>query len=536
MATDLSYERTLRIADCLEQKAAEFPDRLAIKCGSRSLTYTELAARVEKCAGAFLAAGLTTGDRIAVLAPQREEVLVTFLAAAKLGLLWLGLNTKYQLRELRQVVEDSQPSAIFGVKDCDGRDFQEELSVLREENPGIRLWLGFDGADGYGGDFQTWVNQLSSISSSDALSRATAEVTKNMAAMLVYTSGSSGRPKGVLLRQKDLLQRSITQNQQFAASPYPRSLNPLPINHIGGMQVISMYILVGGGTVILAERLSIDDYVDAIIEKEINVVALPPAVYVMLIEHPRFSVEILNSLEWMVWSGAAMPRDVVDLLFQADCQLGTTYGSTETCGSVTYAIKEPGNQEIMSRTIGRPVPEEEVRICNGETSVQPGESGEIQVRPNFCMERYLDNPEATAATFTSDGWFKTGDIGLLRADGFIEFTSRLSEMFKSGGYNVYPREVEQTIEKHPKVGMCAVVEVSDRVYDQVGWAYLVPSEGGDLSVEELREWCRSEMANYKLPKRFFIMDELPLLAIGKVDKVALRKMELAELAQPVKAR
>ena len=155
MSTHLSYMKTLRIADCIEQHAAEFSDRIAIKNEDLSYSYAKLASEIQKCASAMLAAGLTPGEKIAVLAPERPEVLITFLAAAKLGILWLGLNTKYQLRELRHVIGDSKPSAIFGIKTFDGRDYDEELSVLREENQEIRLWLGFDSADGYDADFES---------------------------------------------------------------------------------------------------------------------------------------------------------------------------------------------------------------------------------------------------------------------------------------------------------------------------------------------------------------------------------------------
>ena len=156
------------------------------------------------------------------------------------------------------------------------------------------------------------------------------------------------------------------------------------------------------------------------------------------------------------------------------------------------------------------------------------EPGEIQVRAEFCMGGYLNREEVTREAYTDDGWLRTGDRAVLRADGNIRFIGRLSEMFKSGGYNVYPREVELVLESHPSVAIAAVVGVPDPLFDEVGWAYVVPNSAGAFSEVDCRDWCSKELAGYKIPKRFILCTELPLLPIGKVDKVGLRKQATAQ--------
>lgn len=518
----------MRIGDYLDRHAADHPEREAVRCSGTSLTYSGLAAQVEICARAMLAAGLRAGDRVAVLSAPRTEVMVTFLAAAKIGVMWLGLNPKYQLPELDYIVSDAKPAALFGISRFEGREYKNEVEELRHRHPSIRLTVGFDADDFYDETFVGWTGGAG-LADTGSYRDAVDEVAVEAPALLVYTSGSSGRPKGVILRQRELVRRSRTQNEQFSVSPYPRLLNPLPINHIGGMHFLSLYTFIGGGTLIYCDRFSPDAFIEALKRKEINIVYTLPTMVQMMAEKPEFSVSLLDDLQWFVFSGAAMPKELVDLLFRAKCKVGLTYGMTETCGSVTYAIKTAENCEVLTHTIGRPTPEGEVRVSREDGSLcAAGETGEIQVRAEFCMGGYFNRPEATAEAYTADGWLRTGDTALLRADGNIEFVGRRSEMFKSGGYNVYPREIELALETHPDVLLSAVIGVPDPLFNAVGWAYIVPRPGSRLDGGALKEWCSKVLANYKIPKRFTTMNELPMLPIGKVDKIQLKALAREE--------
>lgn len=230
-----------------------------------------------------------------------------------------------------------------------------------------------------------------------------------------------------------------------------------------------------------------------------------------------------------------MPGNLIDLLFAAKCNVGLTYGMTETCGSVTYAKKDGNNRGVMLNTIGYPTPPGEVRVARADgTDSDVGEDGEIQVRARYCMKGYFERPEATEAAF-SEEWFKTGDIARLRADGSIEFAGRMSEMFKSGGYNVYPREVELAIEEHPDVGLCAVIDVPDPLFNEIGWAYVLQQPHKHVDGDTLKAWCSQRLASYKIPKRFVVLDELPMLPVGKVDKVTLKKNARTELEHAVQS-
>ncbi|MBL4603927.1 MAG: long-chain fatty acid--CoA ligase, partial [Emcibacteraceae bacterium] len=229
------------------------------------------------------------------------------------------------------------------------------------------------------------------------------------------------------------------------------------------------------------------------------------------------------------WSGAKMPDEAVKILYDSNCNIGSTYGTTESSASVTFATKDSTSLEIMTNTIGKAVPDGDVRIANEEKICAVGETGEIQIRQEYSLSGYLNNPEATKAAFTKDGWYRTGDLGNIRQDGNIEFTSRMSEMFVSGGYNVYPLEVEQALEAHEAVAICAVIDVADDVYGEVGWAYIIEKPGSDLTPDTIKEFAYSQMANFKVPRKFIISAQLPMLPIGKIDKVNLKKMAQTEM-------
>lgn len=510
------------LADWLDAHAAAHPERDAIVFGSVRITYAELRRKVDQCARAYLAHGLKNGDCMAMLCPPRPEAFISFLAAAKIGVLWLGLNPRYQLPELSYVVGDSQPKLLLSIDSLEGRSYAPDIEILAQQTPSIRATVILERRGEDGSSFDDWAASFTDPALGAQLDSARAEVQDTAPALLVYTSGSSGKPKGVLLRHRELIRRSRTQNERFAVGSYPRLINPLPVNHIGGMHFLGLFTFIGGGTMRFAERFSAAEFVAALQAGSINILIVLPTMFKLIMDEPGFSKELLGKLEWFVFSGAAMAPELLELIRSTGCPMGLTYGMTETCGSVTYSAPD-ADLETLASTIGRATPEGEVRVADDDGQpCAPGVPGELQVRAEYCMGGYLNRPQATAEAFTEDGWLHTGDTAVLREDGNIRFIGRRSEMYKSGGYNVYPREVELALETHGAVVLSAVVSVPDPLYDEVGWAYIVPAPGRQLSEKEASDWCKSQLANYKVPKRFIICADLPLLPVGKVDKVKLK--------------
>jgi acyl-CoA synthetase (AMP-forming)/AMP-acid ligase II len=244
-----------------------------------------------------------------------------------------------------------------------------------------------------------------------------------------------------------------------------------------------------------------------------------------------FATTNFATLETIVWAGAPMPRDLVTKLAQTGAQLATSFGMTELGTYVTYSDVD-ASHDALAASIGKPEPRFELRIARSDgTPVIVGEQGEIQARGDWLFQGYFNAPERTREAFTDDGWFRTGDVAVIRPDGNWQIAGRMKEMYKSGGFNIYPREIEIVLEAHPKIAMAAVLGVTDPVYHEVGHAFLQPEPGAVVTPEEADEWCRERLANYKVPKRFTVMSELPRLANGKLDKMSLRR-ELEEAHQP----
>jgi fatty-acyl-CoA synthase len=247
----------------------------------------------------------------------------------------------------------------------------------------------------------------------------------------------------------------------------------------------------------------------------------------LALAHPDFPKFDLSSLQLIFWAGAPAPRDLIVRLHAICPNLSTNYGLTETVAGVTYA-RVGSSLDVLAETAGVPDPHYELRVVAPDGRVLgDGAEGEIQVRGRCQMIGYYNRPEATAAMIDREGWLHTGDIGLRRPDGNYRIAGRLSDMYKSGGFNVYPREIEMLLESHPAIALAAVVGVKDPLYGEVGWAYLLPQPGAGADAAAIAAWCRERLANFKVPKRFIIRDQLPMLAVGKVDKAALKRAAAA---------
>jgi acyl-CoA synthetase (AMP-forming)/AMP-acid ligase II len=270
-----------------------------------------------------------------------------------------------------------------------------------------------------------------------------------------------------------------------------------------------------------------------IAREKITALGQVPVMFLMEFKEPSFGTTDLSSVSRLIWAGAAAPKIMLDVLGAVkapEAMLLTGYGSTETCGFVTYTEKGDDLDTLMN-TAGRIADGFELKIVDEQRRELPdGQVGEIAVRGPFLMKGYHNNAEATAAVIDKDGWYYTSDLAARDARGYIRIAGRCSEMYKSGGENVYPREIEDLIESHPAVLFAAVIGVPDELYQEVGWAFAMSLPGQSVGEDELQVLCREKLANFKVPKRFFVRPLLPLLPSGKVDKMALKK-EVAQLAE-----
>lgn len=305
-----------------------------------------------------------------------------------------------------------------------------------------------------------------------------------------------------------------------------------PINHVAADTEIGFAAIMGGGAVVFMDKFD-PGAVLKIIEKErITVLGQVPVMFLLEFRQPDFFKVDFSSIEEFIWAGAAAPKIMIDVLTgiceKTGAILLTGYGSTEVCGFITYTEKGDDLETVM-KTAGKIAPPFELKIVDEGRNILPdGKIGEIAVRGPFLMKGYFNKPDATAEVIDEEGWYYTSDLAYKDERGYIFITGRKSEMFKTGGENVYPREVEEILESHDSVLFAAVIGVSDEIYQEVGWALVMPIPGKTTTEEELESLCKSKLANFKVPKKFFIRELLPLLSNGKVDKIALNK-EISEM-------
>ncbi|MDX9974226.1 MAG: class I adenylate-forming enzyme family protein [FCB group bacterium] len=492
----------------------------------RRLNWSEVRARVDATAKAFIAAGVGKGDRVALLSMGCLEFPITFMAAAKIGAVWLGLSPKFTRPELAAILTDARPNVLIGLREFNGNDLSSLLLDLRGDVPEIReVWVigdPFDGAESFEACTARPRPRLD-----ETLGRMAAEVGPGDDLLLMYTSGSTGTPKGVIHTHRSTMTSVEIQNRHFGTREKSRLFMQFPINHVAADVELGLAAIRAGATLVIEDRFDPAESLRIVERERITFLGGVPAMFLLQFATPEFKEVDLSSVETFVWGGSPAPRAVVETLAKIASRTGarlvTGYGSTETGGFVTYSNPEDDLQ-TLTRTAGcaaRPV---ELRIVDEHRQrLSLGEPGEIAFRGPSLMRGYWNNATATREVMDDEGWYYSGDVAWLDERGCLHMVGRTSEMYKTGGENVYPREVEEVLERHPAVASAAVIGVANTTYHEVGVAFLVLRSGASATDEELRAHCRSILANFKVPKYFECREKLPVLASGKVDKLALKR-------------
>lgn len=508
------------LADYAEYYAQRQPESIAVVFKHERSSFKSLNMQVEMCARALLAKGVNKGDRVAMMCTPRIEFWVLFLACNRIGAIWVGLNPRYQQDELLFLTKDCQPCMLFTLVESEGRCFDKERQAMVAANatiravvsiggevPGVESWLGF---------------MAPGLTVSDAEYLAARQaVTSTDVALIVYTSGTTGKPKGAMITHYGLCFGAAMQVLHYGVETTVIVIN-FPINHIACIADNAATALVHGGKIVFQERFDPERVLQAIAAERCTIWGGVPTMFQMLMEHPDFVRTDFSSVKIIVWGGAALPAGLISKLRQISPRLMAVYGMTETSANVTFT-GERADANVLAGTIGKPDARCQCRIIDKDGELAgTNHEGELQFKAPFLMKGYWNHPQATRDAFTEDGWLKTGDIGMWMDDGNIKLVGRLTEMYKSGGYNIYPREIEMVLEEIPGVAMAAVIGVPDDVFQEVGHAYVQLNPGETLSQHDLRQSCQARLANYKIPKNFIIRGTLPRLPVGKVDKQALK--------------
>ena len=485
------------------------PAASCVSFEGRHWGYGAFDALVDEAARALVAAGIRAGDRVAVLSTPRPEYLLLWLAASRIGAIYVGLNPRYTAAELESVLARVQPRLVCTLRHFEGDDFFARLGCTSSAS----AVAAFDDVDSLLAALHGLSPRVSSPAPSDdpVLARCAA---------IVFTSGSTGQPKAAMLTHEGLLLAARVQQARLGPAR-PRLLCHLPINHVGCLMNLTLGALAGGGSVVFLDRFDAGRTLRLLVDERITTWLQVPAMYHACVQHPVFDARALGGLHAICIGGGAASSATIAALRAIGARLFVEYGQTETSSSASYSDAD-ASDEVLSHCIGRFDPHFDFRIADTDgRACAVDEVGEIQGRGPLLFAGYFGDAEATRAAFTADGWLHTGDLACRRADGNLVLRGRLREMIKTGGYNVYPREVEQVLESHAGVDQVVVIGLPDERYGEAVHAVLSLRDVR-IRGDALDGLCRTRLANYKVPKSFRVIEHFPLLPNGKIDRVQTR--------------
>lgn len=553
------------IGDLLDQQADAFPAREAVVYsgypefgGALDIrwTYQEYRARANAVARGLLALGLAKGEHIAVWAANVPEWLLIQMAAAKVGLVLVTINPLLRGAELEYILKQGDIQALFfmaAIRDHDCIATMRSLTtpgaqngVVSSERLPMLRYLGLIGGSPAGlSEQEGWRPALFAETvaggaqiSDEALRERQASVTPSEPAMMLYTSGTTGFPKGALLTHRSLLNDAAFFFRRMKLKLHFRACVLVPFFHVFGCMGYNLGSLYAAGTLYPLLAFDALKSMQIVSNERCNFTGGVPTMLMAMLQHSDFAAYDFSSLERVVCAGAPVP---VSLMEQVKEKMGAdvviAFGQTENSGAITLTLPDDPF-ELKAATVGIPYPHTEVKIIDSASGeiVPVGERGEICCRGVIVMQGYYNMPEKSAEAVDSEGWLHTGDLATMDAHGYINIVGRIKDMVIRGGENLFPREIEEFLIRHPKVADVQVLGVPDKFFGEELLAVVLPKGGAQITEEELREYCTGAISRQKIPRYFQFVDAYPMTGSGKVQKFILRDQAIKVLGLEELAR
>jgi len=497
------------LGNWLYQRARRTPHRKALTFEGTTWTYADLQSRIDRLAAGLRTNGVCQGDRVGFLGFNQPAFLHTLFAAARLGAIFVPLNYRLTGPELGYIIANAGIHTLIV-----DPPHQPLIDPIRDNLPCRRFFSAEQPA--------THWPALDALIDAHEPVRTGVTVTEDEVALIMYTSGTTGQPKGAMLTHGNIWWNNVNVLHAYDVSENEVSLLVAPLFHIGGLNVNSLLIWQKGGHIVLHRTFDPSRCLDDIARHRVTTMFAVPAMLLFLSQQPGFEAADLSSLATVSCGGAPVPEPLMRLYARRGIPINQGYGLTETSPFVTFLAPEWGMAKLGSA--GRTPMFSEVRIvdADGSTITQPRVNGEVITRGPNIMKGYWNNPEATAAAIDPQGWFHTGDIGYLDEEGFLYIADRLKDMVITGGENVYPAEVESVLYDHPAIAEIAVIGLPDQQWGEAVVAVAALKPDATLDIEELRAFATERLARYKLPRRLEVVPALPRNPAGKVLKFQLR--------------
>ena len=540
----LSYET---IGNAFDRIAATFPDRPAVVARHQDIrwTYAEFKREVDAFAAGLVALGLEPGDRIGIWAPNCIEWVITQYASAKAGLILVNINPAYRPQELAYCLEKVGCKALVTAARFKTSDYIAMLQDLIPEaaacDPGAvksaafptlttLIRVGDEATDGF--------FQFSEVSSfADSASRARlAELSELLQPddpyNIQFTSGTTGTPKGATLTHFNLLNNAMFTGQKVGLTERDVFICPFPLYHCAGMVCVTMASMTLGAVVVYPdEAFDPTSVLQAVDEEKATILGGVPTMFLSVLDHPEFASFDVSSLRSGAIGGAPCPVELMKRII-ADLHLPDVtiiYGMTET-SPVSFQTAADDTIDRRVGTVGQVHPHVEVRVVDADGRTVPcGQQGEVLIRGYLVMHGYWADEERTRESIDGGGWMYTGDLGVLDEHGYLKITGRAKDMVIRGGENIYPREIEEFLYAHPDIQEVQVFGIPDDKFGEEVCAWVQLREGAALDEEEIRVFCRGELAHYKIPRYVSFVTEFPMTVTGKIQKFAMRDSMVEQL-------
>lgn len=501
----------MRLIDFFDKGVERNPDRAFLASKETRRTFREVQALSHRIANGLHALGATKDTKVAVYSPNSVRAFECVIGILRAGAVWCGVNTRSTIEEIQYVIDNSDVEVMFY-----GASLADNVATIKRLCPKIRHFISFDGEGSIGSSFEQWIAGTSE-SNFDVVMAPT-----DIATML-YSGGTTGKPKGVM-HSNLTWETGGYQFSGFLYSEDPVHLVVAPMTH--GAGIVTLGIMRLGTTNIILPSFDAGAVLDAIEQHRVTHVFLPPTAFYMLLAHPSVRGRDYSSLKYMLYSAAPMSvaklKESIEVFGPVMCQL---YAQMEVLLAITHM--SPKDHEVLGHPVkekrlascGRPCDLTRLEIMDDQGRILPlGERGEIVIQTNALMAGYYKNPQETAAVSLS-GWHHTGDVGYRDEEGFVYIVDRSKNVIKSGGFSIYPNEIEQAVTTHPDVHDCAVIGVPDEKWGEAVKAIVVLKNHLDVrhyDLKLLEVHCRGKLPGYKVPKSFELWPELPRSAAGKV--------------------
>ncbi len=514
------------IGQNLERTVARVPDSDALVSCHQGLryTYAEFDAAVDALASGMLAGGLDKGDRVGVWSTNRAEWALVQYATAKLGVILVNINPSYRVSELEYALGQSGCRWIFSTQETHGSDLVEMVSQVRPKLPELERAVFFDTDE--------WAEVAAGDRSRSDEVRS-AELDFDEPINIQYTSGTTGFPKGATLTHHNILNNGYFVAMLLGYTERDRVCIPVPLYHCFGMVMGNLGSTAHGSCMVYpAESFEPEATLKACARERCTSLYGVPTMFIAQLGHENFADYDLSSLRTGIMAGSPCPIEVMRRVSSemGIDEIGIAFGMTET-SPVTTQVRRDDTLERRCGTVGQVMPHTEIKIVDRETgrTVPRGDPGEFLARGYAVMRGYWNDPERTAEAIDEYRWMHTGDLATMDDDGYVRVVGRIKDMVIRGGENVYPREIEEFLYTHPQIADVQVIGVPDERYGEELMAWVVLRPGGEVGEDELREFCRGQIAHYKIPRYFKFVDGYPMTVTGKVQKFKMRDLAVSEL-------